>query len=245
MAAPDYAYSANSTRNPFRYALAVWRFLRSDTDDNIIPEVAIIEVGFARSKFGKRLSRWGVILDRLLKDPVTQSAATERLVGTPIDLDALGELEAGCIGQVFAEHCRNRGINPNLVNVPIEEDADWVLNHLFHTHDIWHVITGWSNDDVGEIGLGGFYCGQLGSPPFFIFLFSLSLFKKVLQRDADIDEHIHAFCAGYRAGRAAQPLFGIDWSSRWEVRLAEQRRLLAIDPTVAKNYGEGIMARAA
>ena len=71
MTAPDYAYSAQSTRNPFRYALAVWRFLRSDTDDDVIPEVAIIEVGFARSRFGKRLSRWNVILDRLLQDPAT------------------------------------------------------------------------------------------------------------------------------------------------------------------------------
>ena len=245
MTAPDYAYSAQSTRNPFRYALAVWRFLRSDTDDDIIPEVAIIEVGFARSRFGKRLSRWNVILDRLLRDPATKGAATQRLVSAPIDLDALKELEDGCIGQVFAEHCSNRGINPNLINVPVEEDGDWVLSHLFQTHDIWHVLTGWSNDDVGELGLGGFYCGQLGSPPFFVFLIALSLFKKVMQRDDDIDEHIHAFCAGYRAGRAAKPLFGIDWSSRWEVPLAEQRRLLDIDPMVAKDYGQGIMARAA
>ena len=57
MPASEYSFSAESTRNPFRYALAVWRFLRSDTDDNIIPEVAIIEIGFARSKFGRRLAR--------------------------------------------------------------------------------------------------------------------------------------------------------------------------------------------
>jgi len=165
----DYAYSAESTRNPFRYALALWRFIRSDTDDDIISEVAIIEIGFARSRFGRRLARWEEVLDRLRNDPATQPAAAEARVDTAIDLDALQSLEEGCLGQVFAEHCRNRGINPNLVNVPIEQESDWLLNHLFQTHDIWHVLTGWSNDEVGEVGLAGFYCGQLGSPPFLYF----------------------------------------------------------------------------
>jgi hypothetical protein len=58
MAASNFAYTAQSTKNPFRYALAVWRFLRSDTDDNIISVVAIIEIGFALSWFGRRLARW-------------------------------------------------------------------------------------------------------------------------------------------------------------------------------------------
>jgi len=241
----DYAYSAESTRNPFRYALALWRFIRSDTDDDIISEVAIIEIGFARSRFGRRLARWEEVLDRLRNDPATQPAAAEARVDTAIDLDALQSLEEGCLGQVFAEHCRNRGINPNLVNVPIEQESDWLLNHLFQTHDIWHVLTGWSNDEVGEVGLAGFYCGQLGSPPFFIFLLSLILLKKVLRRDNDIDEHISAFGVGYRAGQTAKPLFGTNWADCWETPLHELRRKLGIDSTQASDYGQGIMARAA
>jgi ubiquinone biosynthesis protein Coq4 len=245
MPAPDYAFSADSTRNPLRYALALLRFLRSDTDDDIIPEVAIIEIGFARSRFGRRLARWDVVLDRLRNDPATEAAVTEQQVGAAIDLEVLESLEEGCLGQVFAEHCRNRGINPNLVDVPIEQESDWLLNHLFQTHDIWHVLTGWSNDEVGEVGLAGFYCGQLGSPPFFIFLLSLILLKKVLRRNDDIDEHINALCSGYRAGRTAKPLFGINWENCWDVPLDEQRRLLGIDSTEAGACGQGIMARAA
>jgi ubiquinone biosynthesis protein COQ4 len=245
MPASEYAYSAESTKNPFRYALAVWRFLRSNTDDSIISEVAIIEIGFARSSFGRRLARWEVVLDRLRDNPDTSQAIEERRVGDPIDLDALENLEEGTLGQVFAEHCRNRGIEPNLVDVPTEQESDWLLNHLFQTHDIWHVLTGWSNDDVGEVGLAGFYCGQLGSPPFFIFLLSLILLKKVMRKNNDIDEHISAFCAGYRAGQAAKPLFGIDWSTRWDIPLHEQRRILDIDSAQAGTYGQGIMAKAA
>jgi len=240
-----YAYSAESTKNPFRYALAVWRFLRSDTDDNIIPEVAIIEIGFARSRFGRRLARWEVVLDRLRNDPETALAIAERRVGDPIDLEFLESLEEGSLGQVFAEHCRNRGINPNLIDVPIEQESDWLLNHLFQSHDIWHVLTGWSNDEVGEVGLAGFYCGQLGSPPFFVFLLSLIFLKKVMRKNNDLDEHISALCSGYRSGRAAKPLFGMDWSTRWNLPLDEQRLSLKIDAEEAGDYGQGIMARAA
>jgi ubiquinone biosynthesis protein COQ4 len=245
MPASEHVFSAESTRNPFRYALAVWRFLRSDTDDNIIPEVAIIEIGFARSRFGRRLARWEVVLDRLRNDPATELAIAEKQVGAPIDLDFLESLEEGSLGQVFAEHCRNRGINPNLIDVPVEQESDWLLNHLFQSHDIWHVLTGWSNDEVGEVGLAGFYCGQLGSPPFFVFLLSLIFLKKVMRKNNDIDEHLSALCSGYRSGRAAKPLVGIDWSTRWELPLDEQRRLLEIDSEEAGDYGQGIMARAA
>jgi ubiquinone biosynthesis protein COQ4 len=245
MSPSKYAYSAESTKNPLRYGLALWRFLRSDTDDNIISEVAIIEIGFARSRFGRRLARWEVVLDRLRNDPATELAIAERQVGAPIDLDFLDSLEEGSLGQVFAEHCRNRGINPNLIDVPIEQESDWLLNHLFQSHDIWHVLTGWSNDEVGEVGLAGFYCGQLGSPPFFIFLLSLIFLKKVMRKNNDIDEHISALCSGYRSGRAAKPLFGMDWSTRWNLPLDEQRRSLEIDSGEAGEYGQGIMARAA
>lgn len=110
MSQSNYAYSAESTRNPFRYALAVWRFLRSNTDDNIVPEVAIIEIGFARSRFGRRLARWEVVLDRLRDNSDTSQAVEEKRVSDPIDLTALESLEEGTLGQVFAEHCRNRGI---------------------------------------------------------------------------------------------------------------------------------------
>ena len=42
----------------------------------------------------------------------------------PIVLEELETLPSGTLGQVFAEHCHNRGINPNLVNVPLEEESD-------------------------------------------------------------------------------------------------------------------------
>ena len=245
MPAPEYAYSPVATRNPFRYALALWRFMRAKNDDDIISEVAIIEIGFARSRFGRRLARWEKTIDILKQNPETEAALEQRLVGGAIVLEDLEKLEYASLGQVFAEHCRNRGIDPNLIDIPLEQESDWLLNHLFRSHDVWHVVTGWANDEVGEVGLAGFYCGQLRSPPFFIFLFALIMLKKVLRRDDRIDEFIRAFCTGYRSGSSAEPLFGIDWSQHWEVPLKEMRMRLAVDSSEAGDYGQGILAEAA
>ena len=245
MSDQEYIYSASATKNPFRYALALWRFMRSKTDDNVISEVAIIEIGFARSRFGRRLARWEETTDFLQQTVDMQKSDLEKAMEGPIVLEELEALPSGTLGQVFAEHCHNRGINPNLVNVPLEEESDWLLNHLFQTHDIWHVMTGWANDEIGEVGLAGFYCGQLRSPPFFIFLYSLIMLKSVLRRDQHIDDFIRAFCIGYESGRRANPLFGVKWADHWATPLAEMRREFSVESSCAAAFGEGILAEAA
>ncbi|MDH4003063.1 MAG: Coq4 family protein [Xanthomonadales bacterium] len=245
MSDQEYSYSATATKNPFRYALAVWRFMRSKTDDDIISEVAIIEIGFARSRFGRRLARWEETLSFLQDTIAVDKPMLEKANIAPIVLEELETLPFGTLGQVFSEHCHNRGIDPNLIDVPLEEDSDWLLNHLFQTHDIWHVMTGWANDEVGEVGLAGFYCGQLRSPPFFIFLYSLIMLKQVLRRDQRVDEFIRAFSSGYDTGRRAKPLFGINWADHWETPLSDMREKFSIESSGASEFGQGILAEAA
>jgi len=138
MSAPQYAYSGSSTRNPFRYALALWRFMRSKTDDDVISGVAIIELGFARSRFGRKLARWEETIQYLEETHNLDKSLVEKGASRPILLEELECLPYGTLGQVFAEHCHNRGLNPNLVDVPLEDETDWLLSHLFRTHDIWH-----------------------------------------------------------------------------------------------------------
>ena len=219
--------------------------MRSKTDDDVISEVAIIELGFARSRFGRKLARWEETIQHLEETQDLDKSLLENETPSPILLEELERLPYGTLGQVFAEHCRNRGLNPNLVDVPLEDQSDWLLRHLFRTHDIWHVMTGWANDEVGEVGLAGFYCGQLRSPPFFIFLYSLIMLKRVLRKDQQIDEFIRAFCVGYEAGGRARPLFGVNWADHWSTPLTEIRKNFSIESRCATEFGEGILAEAA
>ena len=54
-----------------------------------------------------------------------------------------------------------------------------------------------------------------------------------------------AFSIGFRAGRAAHPLFGVVWEDHWLKPLGELRESFLIDTTEAAGFGEGIMAEAA
>jgi ubiquinone biosynthesis protein COQ4 len=234
----QYAYSSKPTRNPLRYLLAVWRTLRDPTDTS---EVAIVEMGFARSRLGRRFARWEEVIDALRRDPRTRPALLVQRPCDPIDLDALERKPEGTLGRVFAEHCRVRGLNPNLGYIPPESEIDWMLHHLFLTHDTWHVVTGWGNDLTGETGLGGFYMGQLGAPAFFGFLIGLLSLSTALRRRS-FREFMDALTTGYEMGKRAEPLIGVDWSTLWDLPLGDVRARFGL--TGARVVGEGIRTAA-
>jgi ubiquinone biosynthesis protein COQ4 len=233
-----YAYSARPTRNPFRYLLALWRLTR---DPSATGEAAIVEVGFARSRLGRRFARWQVLEGELAADPRTAGALARQIRLGPIDLEALARLPEGTLGRILAEHCRRRQLDPNLVHIPLEEAGDFVLAHLFETHDVWHVVTGWGNDELGEVGLGGFYLAQFGLP-FFGFLFALILLNSVFFAAGTLRPRLDAFVAGYAMGRDAEPLFGVEWADLWDLPLDRLRERLGLDAQGI--VGEGIRAAA-
>jgi len=240
MAAPQARYSAEPTRNPFRYALAAWRLVRRDPATTTA-EAAIVEIGFARSRLGRRFARWEETIETLRRHPQSAAALRARRVFGPIDVAALARLPEGTLGRVFADHCRAREIDPNLVHVPPDDEVGWLLNHLYATHDVWHVVTGWGNDLPGEVGLGAFYAAQLGAPAFFGYMSAL-VFLNVVSRRADLGEVFAAFSAGHRMGRHCAPMFGVAWDDLWGVPLAEVRDRFAVDRS--QIVGEGVPAAA-
>ncbi len=236
----DYAYSAQPTRNPFRYAAAVWRLIRRDPAE-ATSEAAIVEIGFARSRLGRRFARWDETVAWLKREPRAAAVLAGESELGPIVLAELEGLPAGTLGRVFAEHCRTRQLDPNLIHVPPDDEVGRLLNHLYQTHDVWHVLTGWGNDLPGEVGLGAFYAAQLGAPPFFGFLVAL-IYLNVVWRRADLGEVFTAFSTGYRAGQRAASIFGAPWEELWATPIAELRERFAVDPESV--VGEGIRVAA-
>lgn len=118
MASTAYTYSAKPTRKQFRLAAALWRLIRKDPDTTT-PEAAIVEMAFARSKLGRRFARWDDVARHLNSDPRTAAAMKARRSFGPIGLEKLAACPVGSLGPVFAEHCQTRGIDPNLLHVPL------------------------------------------------------------------------------------------------------------------------------
>ena len=238
MSQQSYQYTSEPTRNPVRWLMAAWRVSRDLTNTN---EAAIVEIGFSRSRLGRRFAGWGQVAAELSADPQTASALRGRHRLGPIDLRALELLSPGTLGWVFATHCSSREIDPNLVSVPANNDAEFVMAHLFESHDLWHVVTGWGNDELGEVGLGGFYLAQLGLPLIALMLV-LILINTITKRPTTLRARMDALVAGYQMGRSARPLFGLRWNEMWTKPITEIRQELKLDAGQA--FGEGIRAAA-
>ncbi len=239
MADPTYAYSGELPRNPFRYLLALWRSVRDPANTD---EVGIVQLGLLRTRFARRFVRPDAMFEFLSHEPRTAARIRAMRPSAPIDLAELAMLPEGTVGRAFAEHCRARNLNPNLVNLPTTTPQELLLQNLYATHDIWHVMTGWGNDLPGEMGLGGFYAAQLGAPAFFALLLSLLFFNSVFFQPATLRERMDAFAAGYEMGRRAEPLFGLEWPSLWSMPIEQLRAQLGLCD--ARIVGEGIRAAA-
>ena len=217
----------NKPRNIFRFGLAVLRVLR---DPDNTKEAGIVELTFNRSRWGKKLARWDLVAQELVADypqltPVF--SARERLA--KVDLDALIALPSNTLGHTLAKLEMQRGIDPNLVDpLPADSDGEWLMAHMYETHDFWHVLTGFGFDMEGEYGVAGVYMGQMRNNTFLAFMLALILVKDLWKDRDHIGEHIRAFCEGHRIGQRSQPMIGLDWSQLWERDMEELRRELNI-----------------
>jgi len=235
MPAPVYTYSAERAPNPLRFLRALWRSLRDPSDTD---EVAILQTGLLRMRIARRFVRPDAIVSALARDPRTAERLRALVPCQPIDLAALALLPPGTLGRAVADHLVPRGINPNLASIPTDGDENRVLHHLYGTHDVWHVVTGFGNDVSGEMGLGAFYAAQLGAPAFLALLHAMLLMNAVFFRPEELADRMAAFASGWAAGGRAEPLFGVDWTALWDQPIADVRvRLGLVDVRVIE---EGI-----
>jgi ubiquinone biosynthesis protein Coq4 len=219
--------------------LALWRVTR---DLQNTYEAGIVEIAFARWRLARRFARWDRVIADICRDPGVREAFEQRCPLGWIDVDALAKLPRGTLGRVFATHLRANGLDPNLIQIPVEDDVSYLLQHLYQTHDVWHVVSGCGNDEPGEFAVGGFYAAQLGAP-FFAFLLGLAFFNTAFAKPLQLRPRLEGLAKGYLAGQMAKPLFGTDWTELWAVPLEEVRRDLGLDPHPAY-AGKGVLHEA-
>ena len=239
--AQSIEYIHTPTRNPLRVLRAAWRLVR---DLGATREATILEDAFSRSPWLRKYAGWDSVVARLL--PGTWSS--EGLQSLPrlpqLDLDELIETcPTGSLGQVLAAHMQRCGLNPNIFRpAQVSTPDDYAIVHLTETHDIWHVVTGFGNDEPGEIALVSFYCSHTGAP-IFILLLAVALLNTALFNHRKTAARFEAIVEGWNAGKRARCLFGIDWSAQWQRPIGDIRRELDLPDRVAS--GVGILAAAA
>jgi ubiquinone biosynthesis protein Coq4 len=186
---------------------------------------------------------------RLARDPACQALIDARRLCGPYNSETLLAMPKGSLGHTYATALKAMGYDINFFPEPsffnnLEEDADYINYRVYATHDIHHILSGFSLDNYGELGVISISVAQF-SHPGLAFTDLIAMLLGWMHTDRPIDEletaaeqartAVYAFqmiIQGLEMGAAAQPLFPVLWEERFEQNLDELRAELGITPAL-------------
>lgn len=190
----------------------------------------VFMIGNAQDSLAEVARSHGEIRDPF-QDAALEGLWQERYCPARYDVDDLSRLEGTCLGGMYARHMKARGIRPDFYDqVAPRHKLHYLRLRMRQTHDIWHTLTGFDTDPAGEVGLQGFYFGQVTNGQSALIISGAILSSILRRRYGELEHFIEAFCAGYRNGRRAQPLLGVKWEQLWQEPVAGLRRRFGIEP---------------
>ena len=184
---------------------------------------------------------------RLARDPASAALIAARHVCPPYDAEALRALPKGSLGHTYATVLATLDYDINFFPQPaffndLASDADYINYRVYATHDLHHILSGFSLDNFGELGVISVSVAQF-SHPGLAFTDLMALLLSWFKGDTPIDEledpaeqartTAYAFgmiSKGLEMGAAARPLFPVRWEERMGQSLEEVRAELGIVP---------------
>lgn len=138
------------------------------------------------------------------------------LQGCELDLEALASLPEGTLGHEFVAYFEANGIEPFISDFPVRNDVDYLSKRYRETHDLFHVITGYGTDELGEMELQAFVLGNLGLRQTLLIL-AFSVPRQVQQRGVGmLPDYARRLLAAYRRGRNSRELLSVRYEDLWE-----------------------------
>ncbi len=169
------------------------------------------------------------------------------LVAALMDADRLRRLPEGTLGRVYIDFVTRENITADgLIEASetsgydgLPEDVAYYGNRVRDMHDLWHIVTGYGRDGVGEACLVAFSYAQTRSLGFaLIGLMAGWTFQKAFK-----DEPIlRAVWRAYRDGCKAAWLPATEWEKLLDVPLDEVRARLNIPAPVTYRRAERAIA---
>jgi ubiquinone biosynthesis protein COQ4 len=142
------------------------------------------------------------------------------LQGRELDLDALGHLPEGTLGHEFVRYFRDNKISPFETTFEIRSDMDYLSKRYRETHDLFHVITGYGTDVMGEMELQAFVLGNLRVPSAAFVLAFASVMRLESQGTSQLRGYLRRLRAAHRRGRDSRSLLSVPFETLWEQPLA-------------------------
>ena len=209
-------------KNPLLIAKAAISFARIVRDPNQLDVVFELVDAMAADPRGEQ-----AFADNLVKPQVAQAAADEVRLPS-LNLDRLAAMPPGSFGEVAGRFFRAHGLDPDaLPRRQTNTKEEWLSAHLFETHDLWHVLTGFGPDVAGELGLQAFYAAQVEGLVALSIL-SAGLLNTLIFNPQDRRARLEAISRGYQMGRNSGLFVGADFGAMLHRPLDEVRQELGV-----------------
>ncbi|MGZ5278634.1 MAG: Coq4 family protein [Pseudobdellovibrionaceae bacterium] len=202
----------------------VWALIRISSNPNNTPAVFAIGEAFYH------LGATEAAREKLSSQPDSLEVIKSRKMLKPVNLQELQKLPPGTLGRVYADHMIGNNLDPNFYKTfEVTNDSIMAIMRLRQTHDLWHVVTGFSTTVEDELGLQSFMYAQTAAPlsPLLIAGGLLRASFKNRRMSAPI---LDCVATGWMMGKNARPLFAVDWEANWLTPLADLRREYGIEP---------------
>ena len=151
----------------------------------------------------------------------------ERYFSPIVNLDDLITYPKESLGYCYAAHMKQLGLRPDFYRaIHIEDDYSYLAMRMRQTHDIWHTITGFGTDLVGEAKLQALTLAQMRSPLAAALMGAFLV--HTMKSSAPLDPLIDGIWEGWCMGKVARPLIAQKWEEDWGKPLSEWRVYLEI-----------------
>jgi len=189
----------------------------------------VFMIGNAQDTLAENARRRGDMRDPFA-DPALEQLWQQRYCPEHYDVDELLSLSPETLGGMYARHMKSRGLRPDFFDaVTPRHNLHYLRLRMRQTHDIWHTLTGFDTNPVGEVGLQAFYFAQFTNGQSALIIAGAILKSILRRRYGELEQFVEAFCDGYRNGRRAQPLLGVKWEDLWQVPVEDLRRRYNIE----------------
>jgi ubiquinone biosynthesis protein COQ4 len=171
-------------------------------------------------------------IERMLAEPDTRKCIEDRYMGSEFNLDELIQYPRGSLGYTYAKVMKHLGYQAHFYGdrPSIEEETDYITMRVRKTHDIHHIVTGFSMTGPGEVGVIGVTAVQYGYPAFMTI--DLGAIALSMMRVEDWTDQIQAVQAGWNMAQQIKPLMGVRWEEAMDKPLDVWRKELKIQPIV-------------
>ena len=213
---------------PLRALRAFRKLIRNKEDTTQVFEIM-------RALSGRSISRG---YNRMLKtlEGGRQAFLREELAHKLDDPVWLSRFEPGSVGAAYRAFREARGFTAEGLAdearkvaplVDAQHPVIWYSRRIRDVHDVWHVLTGYGTDALGEACVVSFSYAQTRNLGFAFIGWGAA---REVQREAPSVPARRAVWQAYRNGRAARWLPGLDYEALFEQPLEAVRERLNIRP---------------